>query len=317
MINVNIQSPNSIQYYLNQALLNGGGEVLLDIGTYKLYADLYIPSGVTLKGTSRDNCIIDCNSDYSVRIEGSDPYSTGTVTINFGDTTLVGSGTTFTSDMVGQSVMLNGYWYEITDFTDTTHLEIESYEGDNIAGGSFVIATINANSILRTVTVINSTGAGISIKYSDNPNLDDLSIYDNAIGIDIDYCLYPQILSYTAYNDVNLDMNYVEGVFINFCDFSFSNSGSGIVMTKTNNGLIFNSNISNNTTSGISMTDCDNNLIQSVFLRKNGTYGAIITNSGCNDNLISLNVFSSNSSGAVSDTGTGTLIRSNIGVADN
>lgn len=83
-------------------------------------------------------------------------YTTGTVTVTTGTGAVVGSGTTFTSGMVGKGFKATGHtkWYRVATFTDTTHITIEndsddeasSYDGGTISGGSSY--TIQANTVL-------------------------------------------------------------------------------------------------------------------------------------------------------------------------
>lgn len=67
-------------------------------------------------------------------------YTTGTVTtLAAAGTAVTGSGTTWTSAMIGRYIRITteGNWYPITAVTDTTHLTIgKPYEGTAIAAGS-------------------------------------------------------------------------------------------------------------------------------------------------------------------------------------
>ena len=76
-------------------------------------------------------------------------YTTGTVSATLASTGIVGSGTTFTSAMVGRYINLtsgDGQWYEISAFTDTTHITLNApYEGATVSGSSF---TLGESSIL-------------------------------------------------------------------------------------------------------------------------------------------------------------------------
>lgn len=74
-------------------------------------------------------------------------YTTGTITsIANGATTLTGSGTTWTQDMVGRFIQItettaanggDGFWYEIGSYTSSTSLELlKPYEGNSISAGS-------------------------------------------------------------------------------------------------------------------------------------------------------------------------------------
>lgn len=74
-------------------------------------------------------------------------YTTGTiVSIAKGGTAVVGSGTTWTADMVGRYIKINqttaagggdGFWYEIGSYTSATSIGLlKPYGGTTIAGGS-------------------------------------------------------------------------------------------------------------------------------------------------------------------------------------
>ena len=74
-------------------------------------------------------------------------YTTGTVTsIANGGTAVVGSGTTWTKDMIGRVIQFtqttaanggDGFWYEIGGWTDATHITLlKPYEGTSISAGS-------------------------------------------------------------------------------------------------------------------------------------------------------------------------------------
>ena len=68
----------------------------------------------------------------------ADDYETGTVTINNGSTTVTGSGTTFTSAMIGRYINSStGIWHRIKSFTSTTVLTLETpWQNPTAAGGS-------------------------------------------------------------------------------------------------------------------------------------------------------------------------------------
>lgn len=74
-------------------------------------------------------------------------YTTGTITsIANSGTAVVGSGTTWTEDMVGRYIQItnttaanggDGFWYQIGDFTDATHITLlKPYEGVSIVAGT-------------------------------------------------------------------------------------------------------------------------------------------------------------------------------------
>ena len=74
-------------------------------------------------------------------------YTTGTiVSIANGATTITGSGTTWTADMVGRYIQItettaanggDGFWYQIGSWTSSTSMELlKPYEGTSIVAGS-------------------------------------------------------------------------------------------------------------------------------------------------------------------------------------
>lgn len=70
-------------------------------------------------------------------------YVTGTVSVTNGDATVTGSGTTWTTAMVGRYLQVtdDGYFYRITEVNSTTSLEIETnYDGLTATGAAYRIA---------------------------------------------------------------------------------------------------------------------------------------------------------------------------------
>ena len=104
-----------------------------DFGIYPTPADAYT---VTLVGNYLPK-----------RLTVAD-YDDGTVSTTQNDATVTGSGTAFTSAMVGRwfcetdsSGLTIGNWYRITSFASTTSLELESvFEETALSGSSYVIA---------------------------------------------------------------------------------------------------------------------------------------------------------------------------------
>lgn len=77
----------------------------------------------------------------------NDDYSTGTVTVTNGNTTITHNGTGFTEKMVGCYFYTtdgsDGNDYQIVDYTDTSNLVLENYfEGTSGAGKSFLIGIV-------------------------------------------------------------------------------------------------------------------------------------------------------------------------------
>ncbi len=69
-------------------------------------------------------------------------YTTGTIAVTNGSNAVVGSGTTFTSGMVGKMVRVGSEntFYKVSAFTDATHITLSSnYTGTTASGLSYII----------------------------------------------------------------------------------------------------------------------------------------------------------------------------------
>lgn len=74
---------------------------------------------------------------------GAVDYTDGTVSATNGSSTITGSGTTWTSAMVGRYIQITDFWYEITAVASTTSLTIQGEFGeDTVSGSSYTIAEL-------------------------------------------------------------------------------------------------------------------------------------------------------------------------------
>jgi len=96
------------------------------------------------------------------------------------------------------------------------------------------------------------------------------------------------------------------------------NGGEGIEFVSNNGDMQLNQvNVEGNGGDGIKLTATSDRIsIASCSFNNNGAWGINIANANCDDNVLGLNTFSGNSSGAITDSGTGTKGRGNTGVSD-
>lgn len=132
------------------------------------------PYIVTQVGNERsknmDSFVFDLYTDVGAgNMVGTD-YTTGTVTVDVTTGLVTGSGTTFTSAMVGRGFKATGHttWYRVKTFTSTTSITIEddlddtatAYTGGAIASGTAytiqaaTVLTITAANILNKVATL-------------------------------------------------------------------------------------------------------------------------------------------------------------------
>ncbi len=95
----------------------------------------------------QDTHTLTFNSFVRDRNLSIDDYTTGTVAVTSGSTTLTGTGTTFTAAMVGRWFTINdptvvgqGYWYRVRTFSSTTVLVLEeAWQGSTASGATYRI----------------------------------------------------------------------------------------------------------------------------------------------------------------------------------
>jgi len=199
------------------------------------------------------------------------------------------------------------------------------------------------NSSLSKITIKNCNGIGVECEYTDNPILD---LFDNTLiescetGIQLTNSTAPVFIGTFSGDGTNGILDTVTSFEFRFSEFSDATSGDGVTMTNCSSSTVFDSGFDENSGNGLTMTGCSYITFVSCSIYGNGTDGvklvedniSIIFNgsniagntaNGVNivdntneTNLIVSNTFDTNGT-AVTDNGTGTIIRSNQGVADS
>ncbi len=251
----------------------GGGTVALVPGTYIATSSYSIPSGVTLDG---NGATIDFNGGpYQVNAIGTDAYSTGSLDVNFGSTSVTGNGTTWTPSMVGQNILIGDYWYPIAAVGGATSITLEfDYIGLDVATEPYVIATTVDDVVIKNITLENSSTNLFEFRYVFGLIMDGLICVSGSEGVDgqdsqlvqwlnsgIDTCTAGMVL-----NNVRL------------CTFNNSNilnisGGTGLDMTGISNTSIGILALQNITGVGVQITNCYNTAILSFSIIECTSHG--------------------------------------------
>ncbi len=200
------------------------------------------------------------------------------------------------------------------------------------------------NPSLTQLQVINSTTIGVETAYTDNNILnilDNVQVSGCAVGVSIDNAYAPALIGTFSENGINCQISNSSAIETRFGAFLNSTTGDGLVLDTCSSSTIFDTGLDDNFGNGASLTDCHaisfvslsvtgntgdgielvsgntNIQLNDIEFSGNGGYGMNIVDATTEDTIISITNFSNNSSGAVNDLGTGTLIRTNVGVADN
>ncbi len=361
---IDVAPTDNLQTVITALHAAGGGIINLSPeANYNLSSSITLYSNIFIEG---NNATIDFGGGaYGFTMAGTNAYSTGTVSVSFGGTTVTGSGTTFTSGMVGQSILLGDFWYEIVTFTNTTHIVIGStFLGVSLSGDTYVIADTIGNIGLSDMTIQNSSTSLIYGQYLTNINLNAVTCnagdygfnFDNSAnvylasfgangcataGVRLNNCPYATIqgfailegagMTLTRVSNTGMGVGSFQGTttvalkFTNCFNIGFLNyaiiggASHGIEFISGNNDIDLGSGYVNTCAGdGIKLNATSDRItIGSTSLSNNGGYGVNVAEATCDNAIIIGNSFTSNSSGAVANSGTATLIRSNQGVADN
>lgn len=298
---ISVRPGESIQEAIDETNNRGGGRVFLTPGTYEVKSHLDLKTGVTLEGANSATTIIDfLAAAYSIRAIGTDVYDTGTISVNVNSSTVTGSGTSWTSSMIGQSISLEGLYYEITAVGGVTSLTIGtpfiSTSGDgNLSGASYAIATIIDNAAVDNLTIQNSTAPAIDLQYCDS------FTSNGVVEIECQYGL-KALFSSTIIKENGGCFDCEYGYFFTNSDgFSIISDlvygttvGDGFRATTSGDATIFNTSFSSCATNGMTFISgyntgivsfaCNDNAGKGIELVSNTSdiemFGAVIGGSG-------------------------------------
>lgn len=274
MIIIDVKPTDDLQSMVTKATQNGGGILNLDpVATYLMSGDWYLEDNITIEGNG--STIDFQGEDFGIKIIGSDEYTTGTIAVNYGATAVTGTGTTWDELMVGQSMLIGDYWYEIESVESTTALTLAwDYIGLNVTGETYVIATPVSTVKINNINLQNSAGTLVEFQYVDALEINDTYLYDAALGFSGDdsanfafqVCTVDSCTAGFTLNNVSYC------VLHNFGLLNILN-GIGADITKMNNSAISVHSLQNINGVGMKFTDCSNDGMVNYSIIKTASHG--------------------------------------------
>lgn len=299
-INLVVQPSESIQDYIDIASSNGGGTVSLLGATYNLSSNLVVPSNIRIQGVGSGGSIIDFgNLAKQIQIVGDamtaiDSAFLQGIAVQNSSVALVKAS--YTNNFGGSDVKcLNGLVGTSIDNSTTFNWDINTIDN---CGTGILMDTVSGFTINNAfVSNITTTGAYICSNLFNGVLIN--SSLDTVVGAGF---------SFVDSGNVGLDQISVIGV-----------NGNGILMDGISGSFsITNGLISTSTGDALKIQNASSQIqVATMQFSGNTGYGVNIVDAGSTNNLFVANTFASNTAGNFHDSGTGTLIRSNIGVADN
>lgn len=189
------------------------------------------------------------------------------------------------------------------------------------------------NYIIQDLILVNNT-VGTSVQNSSSFALQVIDASGCGKGADLNNCYNGNVTAFSCIDSTNMGFNITKSQFIDFGVMNITNStNNGVSLTSCsilsfnqfasrNNGAagmemvsgnssinIGNSVFNNNGTDGLKITDSSSmgSAVNSDFANNSG-WGVNIVSANCNNNIILVPQFTSNGSGDITDSGTGTNI---------
>lgn len=287
-----------------------------------------IASGVMVTG-SGTSWLGNVTTDHQLFI-GNSWYKISAVT---GDTTLVlaegyAGGATFPGASYRVAKIIKDI--EVRDLTikNSTNTAIVLDDVRNIFLEDMSFITNNKGFVMNNCSEIDikssliasSTSNGLEFNTCGYVNLSGLSVASNGgHGWVLNNVRLGSMTTCSSDANTSDGFNITSVTNVEFIVKATSNGGQGMEFVSNNTGcFVHNAVIESNTSDGIKLTaTSDDTIISNSQINSNGGYGINIAASTDDNTIITTNKFASNSSGAINDSGTGTVIRGNVGVTDN
>lgn len=148
---------------------------------------------------------------------------------------------------------------------------------------------------------------------------DMLSIGNGGNGFTYNNCKTMPLYSCAAISNVGDGINFTNTDDVYMEMELTGNGGQGAELVSGNKSILFRQcAVRSNISDGIKFTATSDECgILACNIESNGGYGINIANANCDNNIVSSNILKSNTTANGIDNGTGTVIRGNVGWADN
>ena len=272
---------DDIQNSLDNLNSLGGGTLFLRNGTHFVNKDLILYSNIYIQGENVSDTVVDFGGkSYGFRIKGSNVYNTGTVSVVVGGTTVTGTGTAWTSNMIGRQIMLSGYAYNVLTVPSGTSLTIDQqYTSPGLSGNlvnePYAICTSIGGVECSDFTVQNSADKAFDVQYTNiTIEFKNILVYFSNYGFYVNQCGgfiidngYVFACNYGAY--------FYNSDAITWITTSAYNTviGDGIYFNNTGDSTIFNFSSANNNGNGITFVNAFNTEVSSGTINDNSGKG--------------------------------------------
>lgn len=302
---VTISTNQGVQFGLDQLNPAVGGVLQLQPGTY-LPDQLDGFSNLTIRGAGQGNTFIDfASANNNFLFQGTNVYTTGTITSITSGVNVTGSGTLWLANAsAGQYIFLGTRWYLIAAVTtNTTLILAEAFADPSITfpGAAYRIATIIQDVTFENITIKNSGITGLEFMDARNITFNNVTLLTNDIGVSFENISLILTQALISVSNTNEGAKLTNVGLSNIQAFNCAGNGAdGMLMDNCRTLAIFFSASDGNAGNGYSISNSENNLLQ-VEASGNGDNGIeFVTN--CNFNFINNGFASGNTNDGIKFT---------------
>lgn len=287
-----------IQSAIDELQANGGGTLSLNPGTYNLTDNIVVPSNVRIEGVGSGGSIIDFGGGaFQLQVIGTLVTTVDSVFLQ--GFTIQNSST----DLIRVQYAFNFGGYDVLSKNGLSGISLDTVDTFNwsvgfvdTCGTGMIMSNMTGMTVQNTFLTNITSGGGYIVDTCTNSIIFNSSL-DGVVGN-----------GYDCANSTNFGVEQVSilnvtgiGFKLDTCSESFSVS-QGLIQICSGDGMF--------------LTNSSQMQITTMQFSNNGGYGVNVSDVGCVDNLFLGNSFFTNTTANFHDLGSGTLIRSNIGVAD-
>lgn len=283
---ISIAPGADIQKAIDAVYASGGGTVVLLTGTHIREESLFVYPNVTLRGETTGTELDFNNSSHGIVVTTTEVAVTGTIGVTNNSTTVTGSGTSFSEELVGLGLFIDGSWNYVLSVDSATQLTLDAeYAGPTQSGLTVVAADVQSNVSIKSLIVRNSMTAGISVSYAYIPILEEVNVYDSTIGIESNYVEFFYIDNgnvFTCGTGIVFEETYscsIRSFLMGDC------TGDGIQWTNAGDSTMFDFGIVGCGGNGMTLTNCDALTCLSFTIADNAGKGVEFVSS-CDDNQL-------------------------------
>jgi hypothetical protein len=323
---------STIQAAIDWAHLYNGGIVHVKAGTYVQTGDITLYDNITFQGEDADTTILDFNGGaYQVKAIGTSGTHLHNIELRNIQIHDVDHAFDFAvkfeyaDDCVIERVLIDSCMDAAEEYTGALLLshckrpEVVNNRIVNCDNGIEIDTCTNPR--IHENYLQNITTMGLILHESPNSTIRN-NFYDTQTNNAVDAYFW----IYGSNNDSVIDGNFFNDIMLSciwFADgskVSITNNvilgtgdgADGIQCHTIDKSIISGNRIEGFFADGIMLyTDADYNTIVGNVITNNGGYGVYIVNANCNKNVVVANVLMGNSSGPISDSGTGTVYANN------